>query len=289
MTTAIKADTPTIFRVPIPRAIKARTVISISKLTEPLFGIVSIHSVSLAMPGGCALAKFPQLSAPPPPKPGILFVGDSLTCGYGVLGRSPCAFSSTTEDAFASYSGKTMRSLSARKGRLMEYHVVAWSGKGVVRNYNSSKGPTMPNLFPLTLANDPTDKWDFTKFSPVVVVLFLGANDYSTPPAPSYQDFSDAYNKLIDEVESSFPRLTHIVVTCGPFKDFCWNNGSGPSYQQRIVTQRKDSIVTFVSLNGTIPDVTYPGPFTGCDGHPNAIGSKLMSDALVKYLLTLNW
>lgn len=63
-------------------------------------------------------------------------------------------------------------------------------GKGVVRNYGGAPGPTMPELFLNEVANFPQFEWDFTRFTPHVVVSFLGCNDFSTTPVPSYANFS---------------------------------------------------------------------------------------------------
>lgn len=143
----------------------------------------------------------------------------------------------------------------------------------------------MPQLFGRALANVPSySNWNFSSWVPNHVVVFLGANDYSTPGGPSYGNFSTAYNGLLDAIEEAYvkhnPSLS-IIAVCGPFSSFCFNGGGGgPSYVERIVTARGDSRVKFVSLNGTLPNPSYPGPYTGCDGHPNVEGQKLMADAL---------
>jgi len=181
------------------------------------------------------------------------------------------------QDFRLSYAGQ----VSANKRA--QFSVVAWSGKGVVRNYAGSAGPTMPQLFPQAIANDPNSTWDFSLFVPTVVVVFLGANDYSTPPAPSYASFSAGYNVLLNSIEAAYvshnPNL-RIVCTCGPFDVFCYNGGQGPSYVERIVAARNDSRVSFVSLDGVLPNPSYPGPYTGCDGHPNVKGAALMAQSL---------
>ena len=59
----------------------------------------------------------------------ILFIGASITVGYGVDGVAPCDFSADTENNDHSHT----RLLSNIFG-VDEYHVIAWSGKGIVKN-----------------------------------------------------------------------------------------------------------------------------------------------------------
>eukprot|EP01027_Heterolobosea_sp_BB2_P005885 GEZU01008950.1.p1 GENE.GEZU01008950.1~~GEZU01008950.1.p1 ORF type:complete len:188 (+),score=24.89 GEZU01008950.1:514-1077(+) len=68
----------------------------ITKRTEALFGIVTVT--------GFELDGQQYSSLIPPLKPTttrkIEFIGDSITCGYGILGQYPCHFSASTEDNY---------------------------------------------------------------------------------------------------------------------------------------------------------------------------------------------
>eukprot|EP01088_Endostelium_zonatum_P013847 TRINITY_DN2874_c0_g1_i1.p1 TRINITY_DN2874_c0_g1~~TRINITY_DN2874_c0_g1_i1.p1 ORF type:complete len:228 (+),score=19.51 TRINITY_DN2874_c0_g1_i1:186-869(+) len=69
----------------------------------------------------------------------IEFIGDSITCGYGILGHYPCEFSANTEDVALSYSYLVSQHFSAllhveswsgptfQKLLLVEYQALAWS------------------------------------------------------------------------------------------------------------------------------------------------------------------
>jgi hypothetical protein len=178
-------------------------------------------------------------------------------------------------------------------GAPVDWSVAAWSGKGVVRNYNGSAGPCMPELWQRTLANNPTPAWDFRAWVPDTVVVLLGANDFSTPPQPSFDDFSAGLNGLLDMVERVYAPAAgrdgavaatapRVVVSCGPFPAFCFQD-----YQQRVVAGRagNDSHVTFVSVSGVLPNSSVPGPYIGCDGHPTVLGDSYMAAALLSALL----
>jgi hypothetical protein len=56
----------------------------------------------------------------------VLFIGDSITAGYGVLCNvSEAPFTAETESAYHTYAAVAARALDA------DAHVIAYSGKGV--------------------------------------------------------------------------------------------------------------------------------------------------------------
>jgi lysophospholipase L1-like esterase len=281
-TTNIEAHVPQKFTasLSLPQSSETNTyVFSVTKVTEALFGIITLHHIDVQVVSSTPLTCHGAFPDPPRSNLAIEFIGDSLTCGYGVLGKSPCSFSSATEDVTLAYASQTADLLNS-VGYSVQYFIEAWSGKGVVRNYNGTAGPTMPELFPRTLANDARSSWDFRgMFIPDVVILLLGANDFSTPPQPPFSSFSKALDVLLDFIELQYPSLSHIVVACGPFDFCCYQD-----YQQKTVQARNDSRVHFYSLEKSLPDPSYPGPFTGCDAHPNVLGSKAMASKLAPYI-----
>jgi hypothetical protein len=90
-----------------------------------------------------------------PPSRRIEVIGDSITCGYGVLGfadangnSSDCPANDSNgylegplEDSDDSYATLLGQSLSA------DVSIVAWSGKGVYRNDDGSTTQTVPELY----------------------------------------------------------------------------------------------------------------------------------------------
>ncbi|MDN5553540.1 hypothetical protein [Prevotella sp.] len=62
------------------------------------------------------------------------FIGNSITCGYGIMARSKFMnFSNSTENHYYTYAGIAARRLNA------ESMVVARSGIGAYRNYNGPR------------------------------------------------------------------------------------------------------------------------------------------------------
>ena len=117
------------------------------------------------------------LRAPYLPKRKIEFIGNSITCGYGIESTDPKeGFSDETENHYYSYAAITARNLQA------QHLVVARSGIGIYRNYGAPKTGSkdnMPSMYEQTLFGVPSEKWNFAKYTPDVVCVNLGTNDTS--------------------------------------------------------------------------------------------------------------
>jgi lysophospholipase L1-like esterase len=201
----------------------------------------------------------------------IEWIGDSLSCGYGNGGTSPCTFSAATEDGPKSFPVVTSYKLDPNA----QYSLVCYSGKGVVRNYGAP-GQTSPDPMPVyynrTLTSIPDNIWNFKQFVPDLVIITLGGNDFSTKPTPSYEIYSNGYNKLIDTVRQVYNSKTlPIVGVCGPLTWDCFED-----FTQNVISARADPNIHFVSMAGVL-DGKQPGPDYGCDGHPSILGDEKMS------------
>ncbi len=276
--TPIEASVAAVFEVsvPLPSSSKedASLVIDVTKITEALFGIVTLHGVTVS--SNCRMTEPPQKKKDAS-QFSVEFVGDSLTCGYGVLGKSPCKFSASTENVVEGYAGQ----VAFGSGVIARHSFVSWSGKGVVRNFAGQSGPTMKTLWSLTLANDLNSTADFSLFQPDKVVVVLGANDCSVAPKPEFEAFQAGVNSILDGIEAAYPAVKSIIVGCGPAPIYCCGG-----YQERVVQLRKDPLVKFVSMVNCWPDMNYPSNYTGCDAHPSVLGASLMSDIISKALIS---
>lgn len=250
--------------------------IVIQKKTEPLVG----HGVFM----GFVLDKGATLLKPAPrPVRRIEFIGNSITCGYGVLGdTSGCHFSPQTEDAGMSYASQVARDLHA------DYHLISYSGKGVVRNYgdkNRTSPNPMPSYYDRTCCFDSTLKWDFKSWVPQAVVINLGTNDFSTHPYPDSTVFEDAYSQLIDRVRSLYPGVTVFCVIGPMVEQPC------EGYIAKVVKeqQAREGIYKDVYFIDIPRDIMNADDW-GCDMHPNVFGSMKMADVMVPVMrLWMNW
>jgi lysophospholipase L1-like esterase len=212
----------------------------------------------------------------------IEYIGNSITCGYGVEGENANSpFTPETENATLSYAALVGRALSA------DYAMIAYSGKGVVRNYgdpNKTSPDPMPSLYDRTCCFDSTLVWNFTSWIPQVVVINLGTNDFSTQPYPDKSVFQKAYTQLIDFVQSQYSEVT-IFCVCGPMiGEPC------ASYIEEVVNQcqqdNANNEIYYIAISTSL--LTYAD--RGSDWHPNISGQQKIADVILPIIQdTMHW
>ncbi|ELR21706.1 GDSLlike lipase/acylhydrolase domain containing protein [Acanthamoeba castellanii str. Neff] len=246
------------------------------KRTEALFGVVTFHGFEVAgASSGDDGERFfiPAVKATMRPKAlesrRIEFVGDSISCGYGIEGHPPCPFTAATENSGLTYGSLIAKSLSA------ELHLECWSGRGVVRNYgdkNITSAEPFPSLFPRTLPTAHDSAWHFGVWTPQAVVINLGTNDYSTQPAPPQDIFEEGYQKFVEYIYSQYKgnhETPHFFLACGPMisQPCC-------SYVKNVVDKEKAKGVniTYIDMQHILSPEDH-----GCAGHPSVSGHRKMA------------
>ena len=152
--------------------------VRIIKISESANSILGIKSISVDQDGTISPANQKSLK--------IEFIGDSITCGYGVDDEDRNHhFATSTEDNTKTYAYKTAQALDA------DYSMVSVSGWGIVSGYTSAqKNPdsVLPKIYEkvgFTYGNKFNNKqpqsltWDFNRFVPDFIVINLGTNDAS--------------------------------------------------------------------------------------------------------------
>jgi lysophospholipase L1-like esterase len=194
-------------------------VVRLDKLTESQAGSSRFEGFFVG-PQGKPLA-------PPSHPRRIEFIGDSHTVGYGVRSASRDCTESQVHD-LTDTSLAFGPTLAARLDA--DYRIVAFSGRGVVRNYNGvAAGEPLPALFPRLIpgqaqprvaANDP--------WKPDIVVIGLGTNDFSTPlhageawadEAALRKDYRDSYVGFIQGLKASRPDARIFLIAGDTFAD----------------------------------------------------------------------
>eukprot|EP01111_Echinosteliopsis_oligospora_P013411 TRINITY_DN4805_c0_g1_i1.p1 TRINITY_DN4805_c0_g1~~TRINITY_DN4805_c0_g1_i1.p1 ORF type:complete len:367 (-),score=92.68 TRINITY_DN4805_c0_g1_i1:40-1113(-) len=243
-------------------------VLQITKRTEALVGTVAFS--------GLILDDGATLSPPPIPSRFIEFIGDSITCGYGNQGLYGCSYTPPTQNNYDTYEGITSRNFNAAMS------VVAWSGKGVVRNccfQNITTPDTLPDIYPYTIASYANATWEFATNVPDAVVINLGTNDYSTPPQPPQDIFETGYINFIKYIRSQYaPATPTIFLACGPMiGDPCC------SYVQNVAATVGATYIDMENL--LVAPMDY-----GCDGHPSVSGHWKMSQSAIPVIQkTMGW
>lgn len=150
---------------------------------------------------------------PPPMRKArkIEFIGDSITCGYGVDGScNSDLFTTKEENPMLAYACQTAKLLD------VEYQLVSWSGIGIITNYvdETADEPfldrwVMPALYEYTdgelessLQKVTYEVWDNKNYSPDLVVINLGTNDasYTRGIKERQEYFAKEYQKFLDQV-----------------------------------------------------------------------------------------
>ena len=163
--------------------IEKTVVIKVLKLSECAFGMAGLKKMDIK-----GVPTYVALREPQGPRGlRIEFIGDSITCGYGIEGIwEKDTFTTTQERPDKAYAFLTARALGA------EFQLCSWSGIGIISNYVDPATIFLPETHWLMPACWPyTDKsgqlrlkqepevWDAGKFPPDIVVINLGTNDTS--------------------------------------------------------------------------------------------------------------
>ncbi len=186
-------------------------IVKLSECAESTFGIGSFDVDGMMLPLTSRERK-------------IEFIGDSITCGYGVDGNLGEVFSTATEDCTKAYACQTAQILNA------EYSLVCCSGFGIVSGYTGTgeKLPdkTLPQYYEkmsFTYGNgfagniDPSElDWNFSDFVPDTIVINLGTNDFSYCGADEERcrEYTDGYREFLKMVRRNNPDA-YIVCTLG--------------------------------------------------------------------------
>lgn len=140
----------------------------------------------------------------------IEFVGNSITCGSGVLIPDlSLDYGFIYESSFYGYAGQTARILNA------EPHIICSSGHGFYVNIDGSKMDLLPVVYNKTGTRSLSAiAWDHDKWHPDLVVINLGTNDIASGQSDSAHFVNAAVN-FIRNIRSYHPKAK-IVLLDGP-------------------------------------------------------------------------
>ncbi|MFC5826527.1 cellulose binding domain-containing protein [Nonomuraea insulae] len=221
----------------------------------------------------------------------IEFIGDSWTAGYGNMSTSrDCAGSGGINPN--SNADQTFGALAAR-GLNADYQITAWSGMGVVRNYNGGNaGTDFRTYYDRTLQAVDAAVWQRpSSWKPQVVVVGLGINDFSTAlnPGEPWADaaalaagYRDAYLGFLDKLRGRYGSDTHIVLTYPTLS----NTTAMADSVQQIVQRRNSQGDTRVKALH-YDNAALGLDLLGCDWHPSLHDHRLLADTLRSFIGTL--
>ncbi|MFD4637027.1 SGNH/GDSL hydrolase family protein [Lentzea sp. NPDC058436] len=233
--------------------------------------------------GGFVGAVLPK---PPDRRRQIEFIGDSLTAGYGNLSTTrDCSANGGVDqntNADLGFGALAARALGA------DYQVNAFSGRGMVRNYNGGEpGTSYRTYYERALLNVDGDVWQNPgTWRPQLVVIGLGTNDFSTALRPGEQwptpeslvaAYKSAYHGFLDGLRARYGPRTTIVVSVP--------EASGVFADAVREVAREDGRVRYWNYADPALDRL------GCDWHFSQRDHRLISGLLTDYVagLGLAW
>lgn len=201
--------------------------IKVIKLTEATQSTVGIKEIKVTSNGEIQPAENKERL--------IEFIGDSITCGYGVEDEDRNHhFSTKTENIMKTYAYKTAEALDA------DYSMVSFSGYGIVSGYSGNGERQAEQLVPLYydklgfsynayIGQYPADfEWDFSKRQPDVIVVNLGTNDesYTKTDAARREEYVNGYVEFLKQIRENNPDAT-ILCTLGVMGDALYTSVEG--------------------------------------------------------------
>ena len=249
--------------------------VRVMMLSEAECGAVGVKSISVE-----SNEKTPLV---PAPKKDICieFIGDSITCAYGVEGKNENEpFSTSTENFTKSYAYLTAQKLNA------DYSAVCYSGHGIISGYTTGGKDTAKLVPPLydTASKFPehTEKWEHDRHRYDIVVINLGTNDSSYIAAyegayfdERMSEFTAGYIAFLRDIRA-INKDSYIVCTIGTMDKFEIHD-----HVEKAVEDYKkvtgDSRIIFI---GTPLQDERDG--YGCDFHPSKVTQTKLAEMLAK-------
>jgi len=226
---------------------------------------------------GFTIGAGEQALPPPHYDRHIEFIGDSYTVGYGDTSRGQtCTVDDVrdTTDTSESFAPLTAKHFNAA------YRIIANSGHGVVRNYaGRDPGETMPVLYQYALFDRsvPADDGGWT---PDVIVIALGTNDFSTKLGDDEAwrtreelraDFIRHYVAFVDQLRAKWPAADFVLM-------------ASTSYDNEIIDAVNAVAATLKTAGVTNLDVlSFSGlDYQACDAHPSLNDDRVLSQLLIE-------
>jgi len=217
------------------------------------------------------------LATPLAQKHKIEYFGDSITCGYAdedTTGQD--RGTSPYENGYISYAALTARHYNA------EFYNTSKSGIGITISWFPL---VMPEMYDRLDATDPKSKWDFSKYTPELVIINLFQNDSwlvnmhdneqfkakfgTIPPAADF--IINAYQGFVKSVRAKYPKA-QILCILGSM-DATKTGSLWPGYIDKAIAALNDKKI-----------YTHFIPYKNTNGHPSAKEQQAMADDLIAYI-----
>ena len=253
---------------------KEETVITLLKLSEADTSAFGVGKIGIFSNRRISPTKQKDLK--------IEFIGDSITCGYGIDEENINGnFSASTENFTKTYAYITAQNLNA------DYSVVAFSGYGVVSGYTSNgvrnEKATVEQYYDKSafLSYGREMPWYFPDFESDVVVINLGTNDasYCSKSYQRQQMFISEYVSLLRTVRS-YNRNAYILCILGDMNNSLYSSIERATEKYRLETLDSRVEAMTVEYRMDINDIVI-------NGHPGYMSNLYAAGMLSEKINSL--
>lgn len=260
----------------------ATHTVRIIKVSEPRMSSVGLGTIEFEGEGK---------PCPAPQKRKLVeFIGDSITCGYGVdTDEELCPFSTCTENASKAYAYLAAEKLD------VDYSLISYSGHGFISGYTPD--PSIPKLEELIQPYYGITAYSYNNFrglepqnfewkserEPDVIVINIGTNDFSYIQRNEEKTkiYEESYVNFITDVRAIHTDA-HIICSLGVMGDELF-----PAVERAVETYKKEYNDDNISALHFSPQTPEADGYAA-DFHPSASTQKkaaqTMADELEKWL-----
>ncbi len=247
---------------------KKQNIVRLQKRTEAEQGKTTIHAFELA-------AKGELVPYDPDRTRHIEFIGNSITAGFGTEGLSKDEpFKPETENCNLAFGAIISRYFNS------DYTFIAHSGWGAARNYGDTarvSKTSMKDRMMQTFDMYPQPQWSFNGYTPDLVVINLGSNDFSTKPHPLKEEFMAAYDIIIKNIRTKYGNIP-VLCVAPPLR------GMAFEYIKEYCDKANDPKLFFTAY---LAGVHNRDSDLGSVGHPNYNGQRKIAQNLIPYISTI--
>jgi len=220
-----------------------------------------------------------------PELPIIEFIGNSITCGAAAdPSETPCGMGAYHDqhNAYYAYGPRVARALNTN------YILSSVSGYGIYRTWNT-EGPNLPEVYEKTdFLVGSSRLWNFATYSPRIVSIALGTNDYSNGDGVHERKPFDSavfvtnYIKFVQLVKSKYPEAK-IALLSSPMI-----NGERRIRLQNCLAAVKENIDRLYPSDKKVALYFFdPMQPRGCGGHPSVEDHAILADQLIPFFRSL--
>ncbi len=172
--------------------------VKIILLSEAVLGCIGVKNI-------IAISSHPENEIMKPTekkKYKIEFIGDSITCAYGIEAKAPSElFDSRTQNFEKSYAYLSAKELN------FDYSAICYSGSGII-----STGNTMPQRYTKINYFYNDTEWDFEKYNSDIIVINLGTNDAGYIWGFRIDEYVEEYANFLKLVRKKNPKAKIICI-----------------------------------------------------------------------------